>query len=100
MCYVFAAGSQPYWSGETTYAKQNGGAFDFIMNNRSNELHIGVPAEQEFWDFLMETSKRWGLTVYEQVMCGSVRIMQISNVAGPAAIVSVCVLCGCCAGLA
>jgi len=60
-------GHNRYWSNLTTYAKQNGGPYDFLFNDRSgNWGHIGVPTQQEFWDFLMETSKRWGLVVYEQ----------------------------------
>jgi hypothetical protein len=67
-------GHNRYWSGQTTYAKQNGGQYDFLFNNRSGSWgHIGVPTEQEFWDFLMTSSRRWGLTTYEQVsMCSSV----------------------------
>ena len=61
-------GHNRYWSNETTYATQNGGPYNFLFNNKSGQWgHIGVPTEQEFWDFLMETSKRWGLVVYEQV---------------------------------
>jgi len=60
-------GHNRYWSNETTYATQNGGPYNFLFNDKSGGWgHIGVPTEQEFWDFLMETSKRWGLAVYEQ----------------------------------
>ncbi len=38
-----------------------------MNNGTGNYGTIGLPLEQEFWDYLMETSKRWGLAVYEQV---------------------------------
>ena len=49
-------------SPETDYAKQNGGKFDFIVEDK-----MALPVSQDFWDYLMETAKRdWGLFVYEQ----------------------------------
>ena len=44
-------------------AKQNGGEFEFS----DTQYATVVPLEQRFWDFLMSTSKKWGLAVYEQV---------------------------------
>ena len=64
----FPQGHNRYWSHLTTYAKQNGGPYEFIFNNRSgNYGMIGVPTEQEFWDYFMATARKWGRAVYEQV---------------------------------
>jgi hypothetical protein len=52
-----------WWSGETTYAKQNGGLWDFVIDPDTN---FAVPLQQEFWDFLISDSKQWGLATYEQ----------------------------------
>lgn len=62
-------GHNRYWSGNTTYAKQNGGQWDFLCNNNTggNYGHVCVPTQQEFWDFLLGSSRKWGLTTYEQV---------------------------------
>lgn len=50
-----------WWSNETVYAKQNGGAYDFILEEK-----LSIPTSQEFWDDLMANSTTWGLAVYEQ----------------------------------
>ncbi|XP_071111597.1 uncharacterized protein [Haliotis cracherodii] len=52
-----------YWSSKTTYAKQNGGRFDFIVEEATSKA---IPIDQDFWDYLFETSREWGLTLYEQ----------------------------------
>jgi hypothetical protein len=52
-----------YWSGNTDYASQNGGAYEFIVDPI---MHSAMPQSQEFWMDLFASSKRWGLTVYEQ----------------------------------
>jgi hypothetical protein len=44
-------------------AQQNGGKFKFS----DTQYNTVVPLEQEFWDFLLSTSKEWGLYTYEQV---------------------------------
>eukprot|EP01012_Entosiphon_sulcatum_P006732 TRINITY_DN13233_c0_g1_i2.p1 TRINITY_DN13233_c0_g1~~TRINITY_DN13233_c0_g1_i2.p1 ORF type:complete len:763 (+),score=129.91 TRINITY_DN13233_c0_g1_i2:23-2290(+) len=54
-------GHNRYWAPDTTYAKHNGGTFDFIV-----EKNFSIPTQQEFWDFLIGDSKKWGLVVYEQ----------------------------------
>lgn len=54
-------GHNRFWSRDTTYAKANGGQFDFIIQG-----DYAVPTNQSFWDFLMATSAQWGLVVYEQ----------------------------------
>lgn len=38
-----------------------------MFNSKKTALgYIALPTQQEFWDYLMETSRRWGLVVYEQ----------------------------------
>ncbi|KAK0063410.1 hypothetical protein Bpfe_007051 [Biomphalaria pfeifferi] len=51
-----------YWSVNSTYAKQNGGEFDFIFGT-----NVSLPNDQKFWDFLFSRARNnWGLIVYEQ----------------------------------
>ncbi|ELU14573.1 hypothetical protein CAPTEDRAFT_226975 [Capitella teleta] len=50
-----------YWSAKTTYAKQNGGKFNFIMSGENS-----IPDDQAFWEYLFSSAKEWGLYVYEQ----------------------------------
>ena len=50
-----------YWSGETVYAKQNGGDYEFIL-----EEDLAIPTEQRFWDDLLRNASVWGMKVYEQ----------------------------------
>jgi len=67
--YVYAQtgwmvqGHSRYWSNATTYAKQNGGSYEFAFDNASG---YALPMEQSFWDDLLSTARRWGLVVYEQ----------------------------------
>ena len=56
-------GHNRFWSNNTVYAKANGGKFDF--SDGSDGSYV-VPLQQEFWDWLLETSKEWGLYTYEQ----------------------------------
>ncbi|XP_050418353.2 uncharacterized protein LOC126831744 [Patella vulgata] len=51
-----------YWSNQTTYAKQNGGNYNFILDPDGKAL----PFEERFWNDLFKYSKTWGLVVYEQ----------------------------------
>jgi len=59
-----------YWSATTPYAKQNGGKWDFLIDNSTSpagELgKLALPVEQAFWDELLLNARRWGLAVYEQ----------------------------------
>ena len=59
-----------YWSGETVYAKQNGGDFDFIIEDVRGGKHGGswaFPDDPAFWDHLIGTAADdWGLATYEQ----------------------------------
>jgi hypothetical protein len=50
-----------YWSSNTDYAAQNGGQYQFAI-----EGPLALPLERRFWDDLLATAKRWGLTTYEQ----------------------------------
>ncbi|CAL1533037.1 unnamed protein product [Lymnaea stagnalis] len=51
-----------YWSKNVTYAKQNGGTFDFLI-----EANVSLPISEDFWDYLFgEAHRTWGLQVYEQ----------------------------------
>ena len=54
-----------YWSANTDYAKQNGGQWDFIIEQDSHS-GLAMPLQQEFWDWLMADAKKWGLHTYEQ----------------------------------
>ena len=56
-------GHNRYWSDNTDYAQQNGGDYEFAIDAKSQ---YAVPLTQAFWDDLMESSKKWGLSVYEQ----------------------------------
>ncbi|KAK6165977.1 hypothetical protein SNE40_022776 [Patella caerulea] len=51
-----------YWSNQTTYAKQNGGNYTFLLD----ESGMALPFEEGFWNDLFKESKLWGLAVYEQ----------------------------------
>jgi hypothetical protein len=52
-----------YWSGNTDYASQNGGTYEFIVDDT---MHSAMPQSEQFWLDLFTESKKWGLTVYEQ----------------------------------
>lgn len=52
-----------WWSSETQYAKANGGKWNFIVEKENKKA---IPQDEEFWDYLIATSKEWGLAVYEQ----------------------------------
>jgi hypothetical protein len=52
------------WAAENVYAKQNGGAYDFIVEPANN---LAIPNSQTFWDDLLRNaSTLWNLVVYEQ----------------------------------
>ncbi|KAK6165976.1 hypothetical protein SNE40_022775 [Patella caerulea] len=51
-----------YWSNQTTYARQNGGDYNFLLDYDGNAL----PFEERFWNDLFKYSRTWGLIVYEQ----------------------------------
>ncbi|CAB9520567.1 expressed unknown protein [Seminavis robusta] len=60
-----------YWSADNTYAKQNGGDYEFIMEDlrstATKTTPTAIPVETRFWmDLFQSAQERWGLTVYEQ----------------------------------
>ena len=52
-----------YWGSDVAYAKQNGGKYDFIVEKSHGK---SIPTTQAFWNALMNSSKAWGMAVYEQ----------------------------------
>ncbi|XP_046561027.1 uncharacterized protein LOC124270048 [Haliotis rubra] len=50
-----------YWASDTTYAKQNGGKYAFLVENNK-----ALPIDQTFWDDLISNGRKWGLLTYEQ----------------------------------
>lgn len=38
-----------YWAGNTTYAKDNGGSWDFIVEP---ENQLAIPVEEAFWEYV------------------------------------------------
>lgn len=50
-----------WWAPDTDYAKQNGGKYEFIV-----EAEKALPQDKNFWDYLLASSKEWGLFLYEQ----------------------------------
>lgn len=52
-----------WWSNENIYAKQNGGIYDFLIDN---QLQIALPIDQQFWNDLFQNASSWGLHTYEQ----------------------------------
>ncbi len=55
-----------YWSANTDYAKQNGGAFDFFIDSKGTG-NMAVPLDSSFWIWLLNDAvTEWGLTTYEQ----------------------------------
>ena len=66
-------GHNRYWGTDVSYAKQNGGDWDFIIEEHNKH---SIPTQQAFWDFLMETSRQWGLRVYEQDWLGKFARLQ------------------------
>jgi len=52
-----------YWAPDTVYAKQNGGDYDFVIEDHNAKA---LPLEERFWQDLFRSSKKWGMTVYEQ----------------------------------
>ncbi|XP_076448120.1 uncharacterized protein LOC143284887 [Babylonia areolata] len=68
MSYVYqqtglrAVGHNRYWSNDTTYATQNGGRYNFILEHTGK----AVPDDQKFWIDLLTNASHWGLYTYEQ----------------------------------
>ena len=51
------------WSSNNVYAKQNGGAYDFIIDEDTN---LAIPTDQTLWDDLIANKTPAGLVTYEQ----------------------------------
>ena len=57
-------GHNRYWSDDTDYAAQNGGAYAFVVEPHNQKA---LPTTEVFWeDLLTNASRGWGLSVYEQ----------------------------------
>jgi hypothetical protein len=56
-------GHARYWSAETVYSRENGGAFEFLTDANG----FALPVNEAFWEALFERGRRqWGLAVFEQ----------------------------------
>lgn len=51
-----------YWDAKTTYAKQNGGRFEFVCDGDA----MCLPVEQAFWNELIANKSAAGMFMYEQ----------------------------------
>lgn len=69
MQYVFnrtklsVTGHNKFWDSSVYYARQNGGAYNFIIDEQNFK---GLPDDAQFWDDLFANSTKWGLRTYEQ----------------------------------
>ena len=63
-------GHNRFWDATTNYAKQNGGNYEFLVDERpqipGDKKRYALPIEQDFWNDLMRDAHIWGLTTYEQ----------------------------------
>ncbi|XP_067662767.1 uncharacterized protein [Haliotis asinina] len=50
-----------FWSSNNTYAKKNGGAYNFIIDGDK-----ALPTDERFWQDLMSSARQWGLVVFEE----------------------------------
>lgn len=57
-------GHNKFWDSAVVYAKQNGGDYNFIIDEQNFKA---LPNEERFWDDLFANSSKWGLKTYEQV---------------------------------
>lgn len=58
----FITAHNRYWSRDTDYAHENGGAYHFLLDKV-----MAMPQDVSFWvDLLRNASQQWGLRVYEQ----------------------------------
>lgn len=51
-----------YWSSDNVYAAQNGGLYEFIIDE---EMHSAMPQDEAFWDELFKTSYQWSAEEYK-----------------------------------
>lgn len=60
-------GHNRYWAVDNVYATQNGGDWDFVIENATAyNSAMAVPLQEEFWEYLFSSSAEWGLITYEQ----------------------------------
>lgn len=52
-----------WWSGNVTYARQNGGKYNFLIDQNTQKA---LPNDQTFWNDLFANASKWGLHTYEQ----------------------------------
>jgi hypothetical protein len=57
-----------FWDIKVYYAKQNGGAYDFILDPFTQK---SLPDDPKFWGDLLRNGTKWGLKTYEQVLVQS-----------------------------
>eukprot|EP00047_Mylnosiga_fluctuans_P005404 m.240269 g.240269 ORF g.240269 m.240269 type:complete len:744 (+) comp13641_c0_seq1:87-2318(+) len=50
-----------YWATNNTYAKQNGGKWDFIIDPK-----MAIPTDADFWNHLITDKRDTGMLMYEQ----------------------------------
>ena len=60
----FVTGHNKFWDSAVTYAKQNGGDYNFIVDEQNFKA---LPNDERFWDDLFSNATKWGLKTYEQV---------------------------------
>lgn len=53
-----------YWSADNIYATQNGGNYQFYIDE---DTSTAVPLGQQLWEDLFKNATLWGLRTYEQV---------------------------------
>ncbi|CAF1174900.1 unnamed protein product [Didymodactylos carnosus] len=54
-----------YWASNTTYAKDNGGKYSFLID-KLNEKSLPVGNDTFWTDLFYEATTKWGLILYEQ----------------------------------
>ena len=65
------------WSSEVTYAKQNGGKYDWIVNEKG-----ALPMSEDFWMWLMSEGVTWGLQMYRFCLRPIVQPVHASETVG------------------
>ena len=65
-----------WWCSNTTYAKENGGDYDFSIDRNTG---FALPTEYQFWDDLFRNSTRWGLRYDDFVAKDKFKIKGVSS---------------------
>ena len=58
-----ASAHNKYWDKQVTYATQNGGKYNFLIDDLTLKA---LPDDQTFWNDLFYNASKWGLSTYEQ----------------------------------